>query len=69
MELASVYMISKYTTERAPNIYKPVPEEYTVKFHSKIIVYKVNDATDIPRLKFEPKKFREAREVITLMGN
>lgn len=47
--------------------------EYIVKFYRKIVVYKVNDMADIPRLKFKLKTFQEARprqkEVVTLISD
>lgn len=73
LELGSVYMISKYTVERAPSAYRPVPGENIVKFHRRTVTIKVDDSGDIPMFKFELKTFQEARarvgDVVTLMGN
>ncbi|XP_074375542.1 replication factor A protein 1-like [Apium graveolens] len=71
LKLGSVYMISDYNVEYAPESYRPVPGEYIVKFHRKIIVMKIDDVVGIPRFKFEMRTFQEARvglgNVVNLM--
>ncbi|KAF1001346.1 hypothetical protein AG4045_010231 [Apium graveolens] len=57
-------MISDYNVKHALRTCRPVPGQYIVKFHRRMIVKEVDDGANIPMLIFELKIFQDARATL-----